>query len=195
MLFSRKPSSSSPDTSPSSETEALARDTDAMQRFTATGRPYVCQLSSHCPDTSAHSAIQPANPLPIHRRMPTYTPSALANTATGTSVAEAPQFLPVKFTDDSILTIPIPLSKLYPSAVGSNNIDTQNQNPVQQERRRWSVFGKSGGKEEKDKGGFKMVKMTRREYLMYWAKDEQGRYIGTEPEGDGRKLLLERGEI
>ncbi|KAL8742998.1 MAG: hypothetical protein Q9190_004593 [Brigantiaea leucoxantha] len=166
MLFSRKPSSSSPDTSPSSETEALTRDTDAMQRFTATGRP-----------------------------MPTYTPSALANTATGTSIAEAPQFLPVKFTDDSILTIPIPLSKLYPSAVGSNNIDTQNQNPVQQERRRWSVFGKSGGKEEKDKGGFKMVKMTRREYLMYWAKDEQGRYIGTEPEGDGRKLLLERGEI
>ena len=23
--------------------------------------------------------------------------------------------------------------------------------------------------------------MTRREYLMYWAKDEEGNYIGTEP--------------
>ncbi|KZF22829.1 hypothetical protein L228DRAFT_268211 [Xylona heveae TC161] len=39
---------------------------------------------------------------------------------------------------------------------------------------------------------YQIVQMTRGEYLKYWAKDEQGRYCGTEPEGKGRELWRER---
>lgn len=33
----------------------------------------------------------------------------------------------------------------------------------------------------------RVVQMTREEYEMYWARDEAGKYIGTEPEGSGRE--------
>ncbi|KAI9794852.1 MAG: hypothetical protein M1816_002980 [Peltula sp. TS41687] len=38
----------------------------------------------------------------------------------------------------------------------------------------------------------RVVKMTRGEYLKYWARDEQGNYIGTEPEGVGEELWKNR---
>ena len=62
--------------------------------------------------------------------------------------------------------------------------------------RRLSFLRKLKGKDKKEeKRDFVMVDMTRREYLMYWAKDEEGRYVGTEPEGEGRRRLRERGVI
>ncbi|KAL8711137.1 MAG: hypothetical protein Q9225_007174 [Loekoesia sp. 1 TL-2023] len=165
-FFSKKPSNG--DVSPS-ETEGLTQDTEAMQRFTATGRP-----------------------------MPTYKSSSLAN-FTGDSSSQAPQFLPQKFTDGSIITIPIPLADLAEPSSPATTSSPSSSEPIT-ERRRPSLFGKlagksSGEKQKEKKGGFKMVKMTRRKYLMYWAKDEEGRYFGTEPEGEGRRRLRERGKI
>lgn len=89
--------------------------------------------------------------------MPAYKSYGLANMADG-SVAEAPQFLPMKFTDESILNIPIPYSAIYPPEDGGE---------VKKERK-GSLLGKLTGGRGRKKEGFKMVKMTRKEYLMYW---------------------------
>ena len=89
--------------------------------------------------------------------MPAYQSSGLANMANG-SVAEAPQFLPMKFTDESILDIPIPYSAIYPPEDGGEG----------KKERKGSFLGKLTGGGGRKKEGFKMVKMTRREYLMYW---------------------------
>ncbi len=118
--------------------------------------------------------------------MPKYKHSALENMVCGDWQNVAPQFLPVRFTDESILNIPIPYKDLFPiDELDNKHDDSNNHGPVHtgKESRRSSIFGKlkSGLKEKKQKEGFRLVKMTRREYLMYWAKDEQGRYIGTEP--------------
>ena len=117
--------------------------------------------------------------------MPAYENKALGNMTDG-SVAEAPQFLPTKFTDESILTIPIPYSGIYPaSSIPGGNESTPG-------KRKGSFLGRFTNGSKKKREGFKMVKMTRREYLMYWAKDEEGRYVGTEPEGRGREVFGER---
>lgn len=96
--------------------------------------------------------------------------------------------------------IPVPMSVLEdPSA--HTTPSTTNDNPIKepQQQRRPSSFMKKlkggGGEKKAKKEDFKMVKMTRGEYLMYWAKDEEGRYIGTEPEGEGVQRLRERGEL
>ena len=95
--------------------------------------------------------------------MPAYKPSGLRNMA-DSPLAEAPQFLPMKFTDDSILTIPIPYSDIYPPEPG------EERGKEKEKERRPSFFGKLrvGSGKGRKKEGFRMVKMTRREYLMYW---------------------------
>ena len=119
--------------------------------------------------------------------MPKYKNSALETLSSGDCYNAAPQHLPVRFTDDSILTIPIPYKDLCPQADEPDpQFNNSNDNgPVHtgNEKRRSSLFEKltGGSKEKKEKEAFRMVKMTRREYLMYWAKDEEGNYIGTEP--------------
>ncbi|KAL8895325.1 MAG: hypothetical protein Q9192_003702, partial [Flavoplaca navasiana] len=150
-LFSRKsPSASSTPIPKHDDTVSLAQDTDAMQRFTATGRP-----------------------------KPEYNPSALGNIPSD-FVPQAPQYLPQKFTDDSILKIPIPVSD------PSDPTDISNPSPStspstlpaannKETPRRLSILRKLKGKDKKgEKRDFVMVDMTRREYLMYWAKDEEG---------------------
>ena len=87
--------------------------------------------------------------------MPTYKNVGLGNMANGT-IAEAPQHLPTRFSDDSVLTIPIPYSVIYPPKEGT-----------EKKGRKGSFLGKLTGK-DKTREGFKMVKMTRKEYLMYW---------------------------
>lgn len=121
-------------------------------------------------------------------------------------VGQAPQFLPQKFTDESLLMIPVPMSALKdPSSAPNGDDDAVGEQPKQerqqqqqQQQRRSSNFMnklKGGEKKGRKKEEFKMVKMTRGEYLMYWAKDEEGRYMGTEPEGEGARRLRERGEV
>ncbi|KAI9709621.1 MAG: hypothetical protein M1812_007669 [Candelaria pacifica] len=135
---------------PSEATTLVPEENDGMQRFTATGRP-----------------------------MPQYSPSALASGFHGPLGGEAVQHLPMKFTDESIITVPIPIDE--PSPCPETNI-------IKEGKKSWvSKLGDSI-KGKKSQGKFRMVRMTRGEYLKYWAKDEEGRYIGTEPEGMGREL-------
>ncbi|KAL8683603.1 MAG: hypothetical protein Q9224_006668 [Gallowayella concinna] len=89
--------------------------------------------------------------------------------------------------DDSIVTIPIPLLVLYPP---SNPVDLIPTTPSKERRVSW--FGRAKKPKAQE---FRMVEMTRKEYLMYWAKDDEGRYVGTEPEGEGRKVLKMRGAV
>ena len=118
--------------------------------------------------------------------MPKYKFSALENMVCGDWQNVAPQHLPVRFTDDSILNIPIRYKDLLPTDELDKEVeDSNDSNPVPagRDQRRSGIFGKLKGanKEKKEKDGFRLVKMTRREYLMYWRKDEQGNYVGTEP--------------
>ncbi|CAO1602104.1 hypothetical protein XANCAGTX0491_005735 [Xanthoria calcicola] len=164
------------------ETAPLAQDTDAMQRFTATGRPKEVINKNEEP------------------RKPSYNPSALGNLPSAFT-HQAPQFLPQQFTDDSVLLIPIPVSALRvatPPPSTSRKKTTEEETTPQPQQRRLSssssskLMNRLRGEKKKKKEEFKMVEMTRGEYLRYWAKDEEGRYIGTEPEGEGVRRLRER---
>ena len=100
-----------------------------------------------------------------------------------------------------MLKIPIPVSDLSDPTNISNTSPSTSQSTLptandKETPRRSSILRKFKGKDKKEKKrDFVMVDMTRREYLMYWAKDEEGRYVGTEPEGEGRRRLRERGVI
>ncbi len=71
----------------------------------------------------------------------------------------------MRFTDDSIISVPIPIEN------GNN-------------RRRKSFLGKIGEKIRGKEQNCRIIRMTRREYLARYAKDENGNYIGTEPQAD-----------
>lgn len=51
---------------------------------------------------------------------------------------------------------------------------------------------KKQGSAEETKQRVKDVRMTREEYEAYWARDEEGRYVGTEPEGRGAVIVRGR---
>ncbi|TKA81065.1 hypothetical protein B0A49_00685 [Cryomyces minteri] len=53
-----------------------------------------------------------------------------------------------------------------------------------------SVTGKSFATPEQQ--GFRTVQMTRADYSKYWARDGEGQYVGTEPEGSGREWYREK---
>ncbi|KAH7054469.1 hypothetical protein B0J12DRAFT_454318 [Macrophomina phaseolina] len=125
-----------------------------LQHFTATGRP-----------------------------KPSFDPS-ISNTDFGLFTGSgAPNLLPFRFTDDSIINVPVPAGYLE---------DETESSPSPTERKSsWigKIGRKLGGKERQK---FVNLKMTRGEYLKYWAKDENGNYIGTEPEGAGRQIWREK---
>ncbi|KAL8736126.1 MAG: hypothetical protein Q9181_002516, partial [Wetmoreana brouardii] len=174
-LFSNQsPNPKVPSVPDPEETEILTQNTDAMQRFTAIGRPYALPLPLSVSTQVPFPVRRTLSLLPkkrtddklIHLSMPTYNPSSLAN-YTSDFVASAPQHLPQKFTDDSILTIPIPFSDLV-TPPSSPSI-TPSTDPItadpQSTGRRSSLFGMlkpksadEGGKKKKKakKGDFKM---------------------------------------
>ena len=47
------------------------------------------------------------------------------------------------------------------------------------------------GDKKTAQGTVKMLRMSKEDYAKYWAKDDDGNYIGTEPEGEGRKIWAE----
>lgn len=109
--------------------------------------------------------------------------------------------LPNRFTDDSILTIAIPIADFAEDAAAPGTASTAAQAPAQAENktkkgswfsRKMSASGKSGGGTTSKKGEIRMVRMTRREYLAYWAKGEDGRYLPdvVEPDGGRRAWVL-----
>jgi hypothetical protein len=102
------------------------------------------------------------------RPMQVNKPSGLANMPGGIGFTpEAPQFLPVKFNDDDIIPVPVLVA---------------NSEPKVEERK--GFMGKMKGLVSgKDKEGkLRVVYMPRREYLKYFAKDDDNNYVGTEPQ-------------
>lgn len=87
--------------------------------------------------------------------------------------------LPVKFTDDSIIRVPINIDKTYSST-------KEGQDPESEQSHKRSFTDKLFGKKKDDT--IRVVKMTRGDYLKYWAKDDHGNYTGTEPEEKGPEL-------
>jgi len=82
-----------------------------------------------------------------------------------------PQLLPKQYTDDSI--IPAIVTNVIPS-----------EKPEDGKKRRGSfikMLKGDGKKKEGDKGIVKVVYMQRRDYQKWFARDEKGQYIGSEP--------------
>lgn len=102
--------------------------------------------------------------------------------------AGTPNLLPPKFTDNSIISVPV----LPPESTSKTlNLDADDEdNPIKEVKpksRLGSIFRKASlgeGKPKKESQGFVMKKMKRSEYLKHYAKDEAGRYIGTEDPAD-----------
>lgn len=142
---------------------------DEMERFTAIGRPM-----GHSPSVTLGDAW--------------------GGTTGGFGAFALPTHLPIRFTDESIISVPIRLSDL--------------QDPEEEFDAWWSSANKESKTRKKSfknlakslllrdrlgakKGEFMLVRMTRGDYLKYCAKDERGKYIGTEPQGRSRQALRE----
>ncbi|KAI9842317.1 MAG: hypothetical protein M1837_007309 [Sclerophora amabilis] len=121
---------------------------DGIEHFTATGRP-----------------------------MPEYSYSSLANMP-GQFGAQVPQSLPWKFTDDDIISVPIPIDEAGRPVRVTDRIKRKSWLGG------WGRSAKCGRKKQR----CRIVRMTRGDYLKYYARDENGNYIGTEPEGSGPSI-------
>lgn len=100
----------------------------------------------------------------------------------GSFCGATPSLLPFRFTDESVIDVPIPAR--YLDEPGSES------KPAPERRR--SVVDKLLGKGKGKKEEIIVLKMTRGEYLKYWARDDNLNYIGTEPEEEGRRSWRER---
>ena len=93
--------------------------------------------------------------------------------------------LPHGYTDDSVLQIPIKLSDYEHS---KDHLVVPEKKKGFLRRLSGSVQIKQSSNEE-----FKMVKMRREDYLKYWAKGEDGKFLPTvEEPPEGRREWVER---
>jgi hypothetical protein len=96
----------------------------------------------------------------------------------GDMMGTAPRLLPRQYTDDSI--IPAIITNITPRSTPCPATEVDDVNGGKRRKSFAKMF-----KGDKDKGGgkpiTKVVFMPRREYIKYFAKDNDGRYIGTEP--------------
>ncbi|KAL9086642.1 MAG: hypothetical protein Q9159_004051 [Coniocarpon cinnabarinum] len=141
-----------------------------FERFTATGRPFGSApiVAAGGAGGTGGTAIGPAGQL--------YGPDAL----------------PQRFTDESMILVPVRRSDI--------------EDPDEDFEAWWSSLkAQSGGRRGSvktlmrtlllrspagaKKGDFIMLNMQRADYLRYCAKDEQGAYIGSEPQGESRLFL------
>jgi len=93
----------------------------------------------------------------------------------------------------SMINVPIPLSALL-SPEEITRLDTYRG---QCDRTFWITRLINRKKDKQSSGGepkerVKDVRMSREEYEAYWATDEEGKYVGTEPEGKGRVIVRDR---
>lgn len=155
--FENKIFTSNTSTADMSDSRDLHND-PALQSFTATGRPI-----------SKTSASNKGTGLDGYASAESYG-------------AGAPNLLPVRFTDESIISVPV----LPPPDVPDSD---EEDNPVKglpskpKSRFSFSSFRRksSSSTSKKDKKPDFVIKdMTRAEYLKHYAKDENGKYIGTE---------------
>ncbi|KAL0262442.1 hypothetical protein SLS55_001410 [Diplodia seriata] len=123
-------------------------------------------------------------PLTTSCRKPDFHPG-ISNMDCGSfSGSGAPNLLPFRFTDESIINVPIPAEDL-------EDPESESHPPATERRSSWMAkLGRKLG--NKGKQPILNVKMTRGEYLKYWAKDENGNYVGTEPEGEGKRIWREK---
>ncbi|KAK5110287.1 hypothetical protein LTR62_006140 [Meristemomyces frigidus] len=116
-----------------------------------------------------------------------YNHDSLSNVMTsdgGFSSAGA-NLLPPGYTDDSVVHIPIKMS------------DIQGQHPVQpQVEKKRSLFRKLSNAvsiKQSSAEEFKVVTMRRGDYLKYWAKGEDGKFLPSVVEPlEGRRKWVER---
>lgn len=106
------------------------------------------------------------------RPIPGFKASALQSM--GGDMYSLPQLLPKRYTDDSI--IPAIVVDVIPSQKTIEEQEKKNS-------RRGSFLKKLKGepKKEEGKGLTKVVYMPRRDYLKWFARDLEGKYVGTEP--------------
>lgn len=98
--------------------------------------------------------------------------------------ANAPNSLPFRFTDESIISVPV----LPPPCAENNRLNAsdsdEDDNPVKglkpKSRFSFSAFRRTSSWKKEKKPDFVMKDMTRAEYLKHYAKDDNGKYIGTE---------------
>lgn len=103
--------------------------------------------------------------------------------------------LPHRFTDDSMLTIPIPAKDLEEAMSTQETAGpVYHEEQKKSSARSWFRRKSSAQKERMGgKGGITMVKMTRGEYLRFWAKGEDGRYLeGVVAPAEGRREWVRR---
>ena len=133
-------------------------DADGMQRFSATGRPYQSPTNSE-----KHQA-------------------AVANIGIADSMGRGPaNLLPRKYTDDSLISVPClsteDIGRTTSSAAGPvTGLENEKSSRWWKSRRR----SKDGGSNE----NFVIKQIPRGEYLKHYAKDDDGRYCGSEDPAD-----------
>lgn len=97
--------------------------------------------------------------------------------------------LPTALTPEDnamLITVPIPLSSLrLPSEVGVRPMP--NSSWVAKLAKPFASKSKPN-QTDTNPFGVKHVVMTREEYVRYWARDDEGKYVGLEDESVGREL-------
>lgn len=124
--------------------------------------------------------------------MPNPADSAKGRAMNSLSSAESfgagpPNLLPVRFTDDSIISVPVipPPGTKGKLAAASPFEDEDDEGPVKQPKESgfFSFFQRkssSTSKKKEEKYDFVMKDVTRGEYLKHYAKDDKGKYVGME---------------
>lgn len=152
----------------STQPQHVTDNPEIYQRFTATGRPI--------PSSSSNNSN-----------------GFFGGWAAGESFGRAaPNLLPVRFTDTSIISVPVlphaepsqskPTDEDSDSNSDSNPVKDSNSRSKPKSRFSISSFRRksSTGTAKKGKQEFVIKEMTRAEYLKHYAKDENGRFIGSE---------------
>ncbi|KIW52547.1 hypothetical protein PV05_08177 [Exophiala xenobiotica] len=127
---------------------------------------------------------------------------AMDSLASGESFGMGPaNHSPFRFTDDSIISVPVMRPEDVSRQAVSNTpppSDTTDHGREKAQGKKFSLFPR---RHSKDKSGenFTMRQIPRREYLARYAKDEEGRYIGTQDPAEdcilhGEDLVRFRGK-
>ena len=132
-----------------------------LQSFTATGRP-ISKTSA----SNKGTGLDGLNSAEAHG-------------------AGAPNLLPFRFTDQSIISVPVmpsPEASAYKSTASDSEEDDDlvKGRPKPRSKFSFSSFRRKSSSKKEKTPDFVMKDMTRAEYLKHYAKDEEGKYIGTE---------------
>jgi hypothetical protein len=160
---------------------------------------------------STTSTLVPPTPEQQHQQQRTtltgrpiqpYSHDTLTNMFCGESFQIGANTLPPGYTDTSLVHIPIKVTEYLgsPKAISSQS-QTQAQDlgydPIKREPRKGSVFSRlssklsGSGHGGKDTDGLRVVAMSRGDYLKYWAKGEDGKFLDSvvEPPGGRAEWL------